>query len=413
MVPLKDFVADLFFHFFIMMMIPLINIILSRYKKGLKTNIIFLITTIFSLILSMSFPVKVGDGIAFDLKFIPVFISFFYIGPVAGGITVVALLGVNILEEHMELLVLFINYLIITPLFGFVYQCYQRGNSWKKLCIGIAFYLLITSSRTIALIQSGHSNDFIYLFSFSMVSFLTLAIIIYLIEMNKLQIAMIEKLQNADKLNAVSQLAASVAHEIRNPMTTIRGFLQILKDEDNLTSKQGMFISISLDELDRTQNIIGDFLSLARPTNNYFESIPLSQTLIDVAKFMHPFAVMSNVNLITNIEGNLVINGNTNECKQLLINLIKNAIEAMPSGGNLEMVAYKENGSAIINIIDEGIGIDPIQIKQLGQPYYSTKTKGTGLGLMISFDIIKRMNGDYKIISKENVGTTFHLSFPM
>ncbi len=361
----------------------------------------------------MSFPVKVGDGIAFDLKFIPVFISFFYIGPIAGGITVVAILGVNILEEHMELLVLFINYLIITPLFGFVYKCYQIGNPWKKLCIGIAFYLLITGSRTIALIQSGHSNDFVYLFSFSIVSFLTLAIIIYLIEMNKLQIAMLEQLQNADKLNAVSQLAASVAHEIRNPMTTIRGFLQILKDEDNLTSKQGMFLSISLDELDRTQNIIGDFLSLARPTNNYFESISLSQTLVDVAQFMHPFAVMSNVNLITNIEGNLVINGNTNECKQVFINLIKNAIEAMPSGGNLELFAYKENENAIINITDEGIGIDPIQIKQLGQPYYSTKTKGTGLGLMISFDIIKRMNGDYKIISKVNVGTTFHLSFPM
>ncbi|WP_313799269.1 ATP-binding protein [Cytobacillus sp.] len=410
---MKDFVADLFFHFFIMMMIPFINIILSRYKKGLKTNSIFLLTILFSLILSMSFPVKVGDGIAFDLKFIPVFISFFYIGPIAGGITVVAILGVNILEEHMELLVLFINYLIITPLFGFVYKCYQIGNPWKKLCIGIAFYLLITGSRTIALIQSGHSNDFVYLFSFSIVSFLTLAIIIYLIEMNKLQIAMLEQLQNADKLNAVSQLAASVAHEIRNPMTTIRGFLQILKDEDNLTSKQGMFLSISLDELDRTQNIIGDFLSLARPTNNYFESISLSQTLVDVAQFMHPFAVMSNVNLITNIEGNLVINGNTNECKQVFINLIKNAIEAMPSGGNLELFAYKENENAIINITDEGIGIDPIQIKQLGQPYYSTKTKGTGLGLMISFDIIKRMNGDYKIISKVNVGTTFHLSFPM
>ncbi|KOP82603.1 ATP-binding protein [Cytobacillus solani] len=410
---MKDFVADLFFHFFIMMMIPLVNIILSRHKKGLKTYIVFLITIIFSLLLTMSFPVRVADGMAFDLKFIPIFISFFYMGPLSGGITIGALLGVNVFGEFKELLVLLINYLIIIPLFGFVYKNYQRGNPWKKLCIGVTFYILITGTRIIAFIQSGHSEDFLFLCSFSIVSLLTLAIIIYLIEMNKLQLAMLEQLQNADKLNAVSQLAASVAHEIRNPMTTIRGFLQIMKDENNLTSKQGMFISVSLEELDRTQKIIGDFLSLARPSSHFCESIPLTQTLLDVAEFMHPFAVMSNVILITNIEGNLVINGNTNECKQLLINLIKNGIEAMPSGGNLELHAYQEDGHAKINIKDEGIGISSHQIKQLGQPYYSTKTKGTGLGLMISFDIIKRMNGDYKIVSKESAGTTFHMKFPL
>jgi len=144
--------------------------------------------------------------------------------------------------------------------------------------------------------------------------------------MNKLQITMLEQLQNADKLNAVSQLAASVAHEIRNPMTTIRGFLQIMKDENNLTSKQGMFISVSLDELDRTQKIIGDFLSLARPATHLCESIPLSDTLKDVAEFMQPYAVMSKVNLLTDIENNIIINGNINECKQLFINLIKNPV---------------------------------------------------------------------------------------
>lgn len=413
MVRLKDFVADLFFHFFIMMMIPLVNIILSRFKTGVKTNTVFLLTILFSLILSMSFPVKISDGMAFDLKFIPIFISFFYIGPLAGGTAIGALIGINIFGEVKGLLGLIINYLIVIPLFGFVYQCYLRGNIKKKLFIGVSFYLLITCTRTIAFIQSGHANDFFYLFSFSIVSFLTLTIIIYLIEMNKLQITMLEQLQNADKLNAVSQLAASVAHEIRNPMTTIRGFLQIMKDENNLTSKQGMFISVSLDELDRTQKIIGDFLSLARPATHLCESIPLSDTLKDVAEFMQPYAVMSKVNLLTDIENNIIINGNINECKQLFINLIKNGIEAMPSGGNLELKAYRKNAHAFIYIIDNGIGIDPIQFKQLGQPYYSTKTKGTGLGLMICFDIIKRMNGEYKIVSKENEGTAFKIKFPL
>jgi two-component system sporulation sensor kinase B len=220
-------------------------------------------------------------------------------------------------------------------------------------------------------------------------------------------------LKSADKLNAISQLAASVAHEIRNPMTTVRGFLQMLKDDQNLTSDQSTFISVSLEELDRTNHIINDFLSLARPDISVSGKVLLPATLFEVADFMRPYALMAKVEIKTKISDGIFINGNRNELKQLFINLIKNSIEAMPDGGILEVSAFEKGSTAYIQIKDEGIGLSQKQLSMLGQPYYSTKTKGTGLGLMISFDIIKRMKGEYIIDSLENDGTTFTIIFPL
>ncbi|MBP2239717.1 two-component system sporulation sensor kinase B [Cytobacillus eiseniae] len=410
---MKDFVADLFFHFFIMMMIPLISIVINKNSIERKTNYLLLFALLIPLVLTIVYPVQIADGIEFDLKFIPVFIAFFYIGPLAGGIVIGAILGLNALSELSHLPILFINYLIMIPLFGFFYRYYLNGKLIHKLSIGITFYLFITVTRMIELLQTGHNNDLLHLLLFSVVSVLTLFIIIYLIEMNRLQLLLREQLQNADKLNAVSQLAASVAHEIRNPMTTIRGFLQILKEEENLSEKQETFISISLEEIDRTQNIIGDFLSLARPNNNDCAMIHLTKTIEEVKNFMQAYAAICNVHIFTEIEKELFIKGNINECKQLFINLIKNGIEAMPTGGTIEIYSYKTDHNVIIEINDNGVGLSPHQLKKLGQPYYSTKTKGTGLGLMICFDIIKRMNGEYQISSEENIGTSFKMHFPL
>ncbi|UQX55621.1 ATP-binding protein [Cytobacillus pseudoceanisediminis] len=242
---------------------------------------------------------------------------------------------------------------------------------------------------------------------------MTLSIIIYLIEMNLVQENMMEKLRNAEKINAISQLAASVAHEIRNPMTTVRGFLQMLKNEKNLTADQKTFIKVSLEELDRTNHIISDFLLLARPETSVTSKVSLSGLLLEVADFMRPYGLMTKVEIRTSIFEGIFIMGNPNEIKQLFINLMKNSIEAMPDGGILEVSAFKRNTTADIQIKDEGVGMSKEKLQMLGQPYYSTKTKGTGLGLMISFDIINRLKGKYLIESTQNKGTSFTISLPL
>ncbi len=174
-----------------------------------------------------------------------------------------------------------------------------------------------------------------------------------------------------------------------------------------------MYISISLTELDRTHHIINDFLSLSRPGNIHTEIFSVSTSLIEIADFMRPYSAYSNVEIIVHIDENLTMIGNQNEFKQLILNFLKNGIESMDQkGGKLHLISFLKDNMIIIKIKDEGCGLTHEQLKQLGQPYYSTKTKGTGLGLMISFDIIKRMHGKHEVSSKSDEGTCFILQFP-
>jgi two-component system, sporulation sensor kinase B len=380
-------------------------------KKERIGKTILLLTILTSLILTMSFPVQIGDGHSYDFKIIPIFVAFLYAGPLAGISCIGILLLFNLMDGG-QFFLLAINYAILGTLLYFGARAFQTYTLKKKLCLIYFFYSLVSLTRLIIFAKNGQGTDFIQFVLFTIVSYAALTIVIYLVERNIYQFAMLQQLQNADKLNAISQLAASVAHEIRNPMTTIRGFMQILKDEENLTPIQSRYISVSLEELDRTQLIIDDFLSLARPITNEYGTISVSKVLIEIIDFMRPYGAISNVQLMENIENDIGMKGSASELKQLLLNILKNGIEAMPDRGILSIFSFRNGENAVVIIRDNGIGLTKQQISQLGQPYYSTKTKGTGLGLMISFNLIKRMHGKVQIDSQKNIGTSFTITFP-
>ncbi len=412
MVHLYEFINSLILHFFIMMIIPLVKIILPKNQYPLKSELIFSFFIVVSLILTITYPVEISDTTSFDLKFIPVFIAFFYINNKTGIFTVCLMILLRFHDSN-SFLVLLINYSIIVVLLLAIKRYYLNGSLYTKLMIGLLFYVPISITRMVTFINNHQYVNIQNLAIFSFMSIIALTVIIYLIELDEMQREMRRKLQTADKMNAISQLAASVAHEIRNPMTTVKGFMQLMQKDQNLTESQMQYIKISLKELERTNQIIGDFLSLSKPTYILNEKIHLDPLIDEVTNFMKSYAHFSNVSLDYQSAPNLYIDGNPNELKQVLINLIKNAIESMENGGHVEVTVLQEEDIAIISIKDNGIGIPEKQLKELGQPYYSTKSRGTGLGLMIAFDIIKRMEGTYQITSKENTGTTISLQFPV
>ncbi|MDQ0268369.1 two-component system sporulation sensor kinase B [Cytobacillus purgationiresistens] len=403
---------SLILHFFIMMIIPLIRIILPKKPNDLKADYTFLLFIVFSLILTITYPVHIMDGTTFDLKLIPVFIAFFYVSINAGILMIGFIVLFKGITDPSGIFFLILNYTIFTAIFLSIRRYFLNGTFIRRLMIGLLFYIPISISRLILFMNNEQLEDVDNLLIFSLMSMITLVVTIYLIELDQLKSDLRNKLQTADKMNAISQLAASVAHEIRNPMTTVKGFMQLMQTDQNLNQKQQQYISVSLKELERTNQIISDFLTLAKPSYSLTEMIHLEEVINDVVIFMQSFAHISNVSLIASVNPNLYIKGNPNELKQLLINLIKNGIESMENGGNIEVMAVSEGEYAIVSLKDEGAGISKKQLKQIGQPYYSTKSRGTGLGLMIAFDIIKRMNGQYKITSEEGIGTSFIIMFP-
>ena len=221
-----------------------------------------------------------------------------------------------------------------------------------------------------------------------------------------------EMLHRQDKLAAVGQLAAGVAHEIRNPLTSMKGYAEFLQLDETEPQRQE-FIEIILDEIDRVNNIVEEFMVLAKPKAVELEEqniIPIVQNVVSMLKFE---ARKKNVKLDFDATEEIIqIECDENRLKQVFLNFIKNGIEAMPDGGDLKVRTEIQDDNVVISIKDTGVGIPPEILKKIGEPFYTTKKNGNGLGLMVSFKIIESHNGKVYIESEQNKGTTFKIMLP-
>ncbi|WP_261302379.1 PAS domain-containing sensor histidine kinase [Paenibacillus andongensis] len=220
-----------------------------------------------------------------------------------------------------------------------------------------------------------------------------------------------ELLIKSEKLSVVGQLAAGVAHEIRNPLTSLRGFVQLLQTRmDNYNE----YFQIMLTELDRINYIVSEFLVIAKPQVVCFEMKDLRKILHDVISLLDTQAILSDVQIHTTFDPDIpLINCEENQLKQVFINILKNAIEAMTEGGIIEIMMRLDDNKIVIRFIDQGCGIPEERIGMLGEPFYTTKEKGTGLGLMVSQKIIEAHHGSLQIMSQIGIGTTVELILPL
>ncbi|MED0963884.1 ATP-binding protein [Bacillus paramycoides] len=220
-----------------------------------------------------------------------------------------------------------------------------------------------------------------------------------------------ELLNKSDTLAAIGQLAAGVAHEVRNPLTVIKGFIQLfqINKED-----QEKYFDLMLSEIERIEAILQEFLSIAKTDEIPTEKKNIYKIFENVVSLINTKAIMTNiqVELIAD-SSEIIIECSENQLKQVFINILQNSIEAMPDGGkiSIHMKEMNEDG-VIIDIVDAGIGIPEERIKRLGEPFYSTKEKGTGIGLMLSYKIIESHQGAISIMSDVGVGTTVTIYLP-
>ncbi|MFL1675640.1 ATP-binding protein [Paenibacillus thiaminolyticus] len=218
------------------------------------------------------------------------------------------------------------------------------------------------------------------------------------------------KLQQSEKMEILSELAASVAHEVRNPLQVTRGFLQLLGGKTG--TKEQKYLNLALTELDRASEIITDFLTFAKPELDEIQVLDVADELRHIEGILMPMATMHGGAIELDANPDLRIQGNSSKFKQAFINMIKNSIEAFTEKGLIRIEAYEREGQVIIRIEDNGIGMDEEELKRLGEPYFSNKTKGTGLGLMVTFRIIEVMQGKLHFASEKGVGTVITVSFP-
>lgn len=222
-----------------------------------------------------------------------------------------------------------------------------------------------------------------------------------------------KELQRAEKMNAIGQLAASVAHEIRNPMTVVKGFLQLFQDNTKLSNTELSYIHLMINEMDRAEAIIHDYLSLAKPDVHQHRFINCLECVTSLVDLLSSYALLTN-NILIELDAKeeMYVRGSRNELNQVLLNIMKNGIEAMRNGGTLRVGLYKREGHVHIQIEDTGIGMTSEQVNRLGTAFYSLKEKGTGIGLMVSYQLVEQMNGRIEVKSIPGKGSTFTLIFP-
>lgn len=222
-----------------------------------------------------------------------------------------------------------------------------------------------------------------------------------------------EILVKSERLGAIGQLAAGVAHEIRNPLTAIKGFLQLLRP--NLSVHDDSHIRIVLDELERINQIISELLYVSKPIVGKFDVKDLHHILEDVKVLLATQAIMNNIDLVSNYdEATPQVYCDEQQLKQVFINVIKNAIEAMPDGGQICITTSACGpGKVLVSIQDQGPGIPAERLARLGEPFYTTKETGTGLGLMVSYRIIEAHHGVFDIQSQVDSGTMVTVELPV
>ena len=381
------------------------------YKKG--SNIKLTLILLVMVLLTMSFPVRFSEGYIYDFRIVPFIIAFLYGGLVPGLLTLITLLVFRFFVGGEGFYHVLICYSVATVILLYYSNRYEALQMKNKIVLFSSIFWLMTFTLVITYINTKEFNQIPFLLFYYFISWVCLLMGIYTIENVNQKRTIDLELQRAEKLNVISQLAASVAHEVRNPMTSVRGFLQLLKEDEVSTITQKNYFAIAIDELDHAQAIINDYLSLAKPNNEEQTVLNLSTEVKKAIELMTSFSTILDIDIKSELEDNLCIQGNRGEIKQVLINIIKNGIESMDMGGILYVKLYKAAGFVFIEIKDTGKGMTDSQLKKIGTPFYTTKEKGTGIGLTITYQLIHSMGGSISVESKLGKGTTFTITFPV
>lgn len=360
----------------------------------------------------MFYPIETLGETHFDLRMIAILIITMYGGWFSG---LIVLLFSTVFRYFIGGEFLLIG--IFVSFAAYVMAIVYRGlfiKSKSRLGLGTLVVLSYFLIYITIILLNVHFLHLCFYLTYFIAFFFTYIALIFVIEklikINK----QFEEMVYLDKLTMIGQLTASIAHEIRNPLSTVRGFIQFLS-KDTKDEELKRFSPLILEELDRTNSIITNYLNVSKPEKYHLSDIPIHEVIHDCVQLMRPFASYSNVTIEFDTVEPKYIRGDDQHLKQAIMNIIKNGIESIDHQGTIKITVDTDTYNNVVEIIikDNGRGMSPAQLKQIGLPFYTTKSKGTGLGSMVTHKIIHEMNGHIEYDSDITNGTTVKITFPL
>ncbi|ASS97050.1 hypothetical protein BS1321_26020 [Peribacillus simplex NBRC 15720 = DSM 1321] len=412
----KDLLINFLIILFPIFLLQMSYLVKYVYRLDALKGSFLSIFPILSLVLCMLFPVVIEEDFVWDLRWIPFLLGGLYGGYRLGIILIVITLLIRYLSGGENG---FYISCITFPLIGvslfFISKYYLKMSVIKKILIGISLIFIVQILTQFISIEVFELTIGISLWKqYFTIQVIGIVVVILLWEVILTNFQVLEKLVKAEKLQIVSHLAASISHEVRNPLTVTRGYIQMLSEDVSPHTKVE-YANIALKELDRATEVINDYLTFAAISPENTERLRVSEEIQHVVNSIKPLANNNGTELKLSLfeDGAYYIMGERKKFQQCLFNILKNGIESMHHDGEIYIHLIRAASTIQIKIQDQGIGMTQEQIYRLGEPYFTTKNKGTGLGMMVSYSVIKSMDGTVHVSSVQGKGTCFSINLPI
>lgn len=359
------------------------------------------------------------SSLYWDLRYVPVVLSIFYGGPISGIITIVALMLTRTAMGGETLFLAYIVVVISCAVPFCIYKYFWKSNPKKRVYLSIIIGTWPALVQLIILLIYLYFNQDFLVFDQKLVLYMSvfgtiqILAVVFAAVLNESVIErnlMKDEIRRSEKQHTLGELAASIAHEVRNPLTVVKGFLQLMEGEDE---RHKHYYPLILSELNRAENIISDYLNFAKPEFKKIETFPLPLLVMELSILLNPYALKEGISLTHTIESDAVLTTDRNQLKQALINILKNAVEATPKEGRVTIKLMEEDDTVKIIVRDTGKGMTKEQLARVGSLFFSTKEQGTGLGTMVSTRIIESMGGRVDYTSKLGKGTKVSVTLPL
>lgn len=360
----------------------------------------------------------IGDTL--DLRLIPFLLSFIYGTPLGGLAVAAAVLVYEYFAFPAHFAITAIAFGLMTPMCWLVSARAGRASfnyrySYPLLLTCLCLGTIVGLNCGFSLINSAppHPQVWLYFLLYNALHLALILLIALILEHIHANAVLNQKLIRSEKLSVLSELAAAVAHEIRNPMTVARGFMQLLNRSEVNEEKKRAYTQMVIEEIDRAEKIITDYLSFAKPQAQHVKPLDLRDSVQRALQLIAPYGAARGVELQCLAEyAAKPLLADMDRLVQGLVNICKHGIDAMPEGGTLRLRYIPDPDNVILEVADEGEGMSEEEISRLGSPFYAMDTEGTGLSMMVAFRIVESLQGHVEVRSRLGKGSTFRISLP-